>query len=75
MTGHSGQIEQIVPLFGYKPSEWPQMKLFLNVMYDNYVNSMPTNSVSYDGSRVIPELNGEFYEGGTAGEFSKEYTR
>tara|TARA_A100001015_G_scaffold94130_1_gene104662 strand:+ start:1230 stop:3116 length:1887 start_codon:yes stop_codon:yes gene_type:complete len=73
MTGHSGQIEQIVPLFGYKPSEWPQMKLFLNVMYDNYVNSMPTNSVSYDGSRVIPELNGEFYEGGTPGEFSDEF--
>ena len=34
---------------------------------------MPTNSVSYDGSRVIPELNGEFYEGGTPGEFSDEF--
>lgn len=71
MTGHSGQIEQIVPLFGFKPSEWPQMKLFLNVMYDNYTTSAP-NTVQY-GTRTVPELDGMYYMGGTPGAISEPF--
>merc|ERR1712072_586548 len=60
------QYDKLIPVFGTTGEQWPQMRLFLNMVKDNYEK---TNSVQFE-ARKYDEVDAKSYKGATGSELT-----
>ena len=65
------QYDKLIPVFGTTGEKWPQMRLFLNMVKDNYEK---TNSVQFE-ARKYDEADAKSYKDatGAAGTVSNQF--
>lgn len=66
--------DSIIPFFGYDASEWPQMRLFLNLVKDNYNYNLKQTPQPKDmaifAKRYYPEIDAKNFVDPETGKYS-----